>query len=147
MRRKGNAMRTFDLSQEDIELIDEAKKKIISLYEDDKHHVGAAIRMKTGEIISAVHIEAYIGRVTVCAEAIAIGSALSNGYKDFDTIVAVRHPYSDEEDRRIRVVSPCGICRELISDFGPTCFVILDMDGELVKVKIEELIPLKYTRN
>lgn len=49
-------MKTFDLSQEDIELIDEAKKKIISLYEDDKHHVGAAIRMKTGEIISAVHL-------------------------------------------------------------------------------------------
>jgi len=78
-------MKTFDLSQEDLELIDEAKKKIISLYEDDKHHVWAAIRMKTGEIMSAVHIEAYIGRVTVCAEAIAIGSALSNGYKDFDT--------------------------------------------------------------
>ncbi|MBR0591759.1 cytidine deaminase [Bacillus pumilus] len=140
-------METFDLYQEDLELIDEAKKKIISLYEDDKHHVGAAIRMKTGEIMSAVHIEAYIGRVTVCAEAIAIGSALSNGHKDFDTIVAVRHPYSDEEDRKIRVVSPFGICRELISDFEPACFVIIEMAGELVKVKIEELIPLKYTRS
>lgn len=140
-------MKTFDLSQEDVKLIDEAKKKIISLYEDDKHNVGAAVRMKTGEIISAVHIEAYIGRVTICAEAIAIGSALSNGYKNFDTIVAVRHPYSDEEDRSIRVVSPCGICRELISDFGPACFVIIEIDEEMVKVKIEELIPLKYTRS
>lgn len=140
-------MKTFDLSQEDVELIDEAKKKMISLYEDDKHHVGAAIRMKTGEIISTVQTEAYIGRVTVCAEAIAIGSALSNGYKGFDTIVAVRYPYSDEEDRSMKVVSPCGICRELISDFGPACFVILEIDGELVKVKIEELIPLKYTRS
>ncbi|WP_197202503.1 cytidine deaminase [Bacillus safensis] len=102
-------MHTFNLTPKDVELIDEAKKKITSLYEEDKHHVGAAIRMKTGEMISAVHIEAYIGRVTVCAESIAIGSALSNGYKDFDTIVAVRHPYSDEEDRRLRVVSPCGI--------------------------------------
>ncbi|MBR0603771.1 cytidine deaminase [Bacillus safensis] len=140
-------MNTFNLTSKDVELIDEAKKKITSLYEEDKHHVGAAIRMKTGEMISAVHIEAYIGRVTVCAEAIAIGSALSNGYKDFDTIVAVRHPYSDEDDRRLRVVSPCGICRELISDFGPECFVILEIDGELVKVKIGELIPLKYTRS
>ncbi len=78
---------------------------------------------------------------------IAIGSALSNGHKDFETIVAVRHPYSDEEDRRIKVVSPCGICRELISDFGPACLVIIEMNGELVKVKIEELIPLKYTRS
>jgi cytidine deaminase len=59
----------------------------------------------------------------------------------------VRHPYSDEEDRSMRVVSLCGICRELISDFGPACFVILEIDGELVKVKIEELIPLKYTRS
>lgn len=144
---EGDTMNTFDLTPKDVELIDEAKKKITSLYEDDKHHVGAAIRMKTGEMISAVHIEAYIGRVTVCAEAIAIGSALSNSYKDFDTIVAVRHPYSDEEDRRLRVVSPCGICRELISDFGPECFVIIEIGGELVKVKIGELLPLKYTRS
>ncbi|MCY7680288.1 hypothetical protein MH122_15940 [Bacillus pumilus] len=67
--------------------------------------------------------------------------------KDFDTIVAVRHPYSDEDDRRNMVVSPCGISRELISDFGPACFVILEMDEELVTVKIEELILLKYTRS
>lgn len=140
-------MKTFNISQEDLELVEVAKKKIISLYEDDKHHVGAAIRMKTGDIISAVHIEAYIGRVTVCAEAIAIGSAISNGQKDFDTIVAVRHPYSDEVDRSIRVVSPCGMYRELISDYGPECFVLIDIDGELVKTKIGELIPLKYTRN
>ncbi|MDR6681724.1 cytidine deaminase [Bacillus safensis] len=50
-------MHTFDLTPKDVELIDEAKKKIMSLYEEDKHHVGAAIRMKTGEMISAVHIE------------------------------------------------------------------------------------------
>lgn len=99
------------------------------LYEDDKHHVGAAIRTKSGEITSAVHIEAYIGRVTVCAEAIAIGSAISNGQKNFDTIVAVRHPYSDEVDRRIKVVSPCGICRELISDYAPDSFVLLELNG------------------
>ncbi|WP_443146849.1 cytidine deaminase [Paenibacillus sp. OSY-SE] len=85
--------------------------------------MGAAIRTKTREIISAVHIEAYIGRVTVCAEAIAIGSAISSGQKNFDTILAVRHPYSDEVDRNIRVVSPCGICRELISDYASDFFV------------------------
>lgn len=108
-------MKTFPISRQDLELIEAATKKITTLYQDDKHHVGAAIRTKTGDVISAVHIEAYIGRVTVCAEAIAIGSAISNGQKDFDTIVAVRHPYSDEVDRNIRVVSPCGMCRELNS--------------------------------
>ncbi|MEC0665570.1 cytidine deaminase [Priestia flexa] len=139
-------MKVLELNQHDLELIEAAKQKITALYEDDKHHVGAAIRLVTGEIISTVHIEAYIGRVTVCAEAIAIGSAVSNGYKSFDTIVAVRHPYSDEEDRTIRVVSPCGMCRELISDYAPNCYVILEVDGKLVKTTIGELLPLKYTR-
>lgn len=145
--KEGEYMKTFNISQQDLELVGVATEKITMLYADNKHHVGAAIRTKTGEIISAVHIEAYIGRVTVCAEAIAIGSAISNGQKDFDTIVAVRHPYSDEVDRSIRVVSPCGMCRELISDYAPDCFVLIEMNGELVKTTIEELIPLKYTRN
>ncbi|MGG0739864.1 cytidine deaminase [Niallia taxi] len=130
-----------------MELVEIATRKITMLYEDDKHHVGAAIRTKSGEITSAVHIEAYIGRVTVCAEAIAIGSAISTGQKIFDTNVAVRHPYSDEVDRRIKVVSPCGMCRELIADYAPDCFVLLEVNGELVKIMISELIPLKYSRN
>ncbi|TRZ38078.1 cytidine deaminase [Niallia circulans] len=140
-------MKTFPVTKQDIALVEIATKKITMLYKDDKHHVGASIRTKSGEITSAVHIEAYIGRVTVCAEAIAIGSAISNGQNNFETIVAVRHPYSDEIDRRIKVVSPCGMCRELIADYAPDCFVLLELNGELVKIMISELIPLKYSRN
>lgn len=90
-------MKTYPLTENDFNLIDEAKRKITQLYEDDRHHIGAALKTKSGTIVSAVHIEAYIGRITVCAEAIAIGNAVSNGEKFFDTIVAVRHPYSDEK--------------------------------------------------
>lgn len=139
-------METYELTNEDYQLIEAAKEKISSLYEDDKHHVGAAIRTSSGKIVSAVHIEAYIGRVTVCAEAITIGKSISDGEKDFDTIVAVRHPYSDELNRELKVVSPCGMCRELISDYSPNCFVIIELNEEIVKVKITELIPLKYKR-
>jgi len=144
--KEGYSMEKYQLTQEDFELIEAAKEKIISLYEDDKHHVGAAIRIKSGKVVSAVHIEAYIGRVSVCAEAITIGKAISDGDKGFDTIVAVRHPYSDEVNREIKVVSPCGMCRELISDYSPNCFVIIEDKGEIIKVKIHELLPLKYKR-
>lgn len=140
-------MKTFPLTSIDYELIEEAKTKITKLYEDDRHHVGAAIRTKSGNVVSAVHIEAYVGRVTVCAEAIAIGKAISDGEKSFDTIVAVRHPYSDEDERELKVVSPCGMCRELISDYAPDCFIILNVDGEHVKTQIGSLIPLKYSRD
>ncbi|KOO44317.1 cytidine deaminase [Priestia koreensis] len=139
-------MRTYSMTPEDHELVTEAKKIIVARYEDDKHHVGAALRTASGEIVSAVHIEAYVGRITVCAEAIAIGSAISSGKKDFHTIVAVRHPYSDEVNRELSVVSPCGMCRELIADYAPECYVIVEQDGEIIKTQIGELIPLKYTR-
>jgi cytidine deaminase len=139
-------METFPLLEEDYELIEAAKEKIDSLYKEDKHHVGAAIRTETGKIVSAVHIEAYIGRVTVCAEAITIGKAISDEETNFHTIVAVRHPYSDEVNRELNVVSPCGMCRELISDYSPNCFVILELNEEIVKVKISSLLPLKYER-
>lgn len=108
--------------------------------------MGAALKTKSGEIVTAVHMEAYVGRITVCAEAIAIGKAISEGEKEFDTIVAVKHPYSDEINRELKVVSPCGMCRELISDYAEECMVILEVDGEIVKTKISELLPLKYTR-
>ncbi|MGE7603393.1 cytidine deaminase [Peribacillus sp. NPDC097675] len=140
-------MMTYPLQESDYTLIEAASERIKQLYEEDKHHVGAALKTKSGKIVAAVHIEAYVGRITVCAEAIAIGKAISDGEKEFDTIVAVKHPYSDETNRELKVVSPCGMCRELISDYAEDCFVIIEFDGETVKTRISELLPLKYTRS
>lgn len=39
-------MKIFNTTKEDIELVEVATQKITMLYEDDKHHVGAAIRTK-----------------------------------------------------------------------------------------------------
>lgn len=131
---------------EDQTLIAAAKEIITRRYEWERHHVGAALRTKTGEIFTAVHVEANMGRITVCAEAMVIGKAISEGYKEFDTIVAVRHPDPDSDEREIKVVSPCGMCRELIVDYGVDCKVIVPKDGELVKYEITELLPLRYTK-
>lgn len=139
-------MNTYPATTEDKELIEAASTKIKLLYKENHHHVGAALRTLSGEIVSAVHVEAYVGRVTVCAEAIAIGSALSDGHEGFETIVAVRHPHSDEQNQDLTVVSPCGMCRELISDYAPNCYVLLQIDGKIVKTTISELIPYKYSR-
>ncbi|AKG36170.1 cytidine deaminase [Paenibacillus durus] len=134
------------LEKADLELIEVAQNTIKKLYKDGKHHIGAAIRTKTGKIYSAVHLEAYIGRVSVCAEAIVIGKAISEGESDFDTIVAVRHPDPTQKEQKIEVVSPCGICRELISDYGTETQVILKGTDNYIKKKIHELLPDKYIR-
>ena len=114
------------------------KKPIASSSSDLKrnyHHVGAALRTKSGKIFSAVHLEAYVVRVAVCAEAIAIGIVAAEGDTEIETIVAVDH--------RCQVVSPCGICRELISDYAPGCKVIITEEESLT---INELLPRKYQR-
>lgn len=136
----------YEISIEDQTLIASAGEMIKKRYEWGRHHVGAALRTKTGEIFTAVHVESSLSRVTVCAEAMVIGKAISEGYKEFDTIVAVRHPDPDHADREIKVVSPCGMCRELIADYGEDCKVIVALEGVLSKVDIAELLPMRYVR-
>lgn len=135
-----------EITQEDQQLVEAARDTIKRLYVFERHHVGAAVRTKTGEVFTAVHLEANVGRVAVCAEAMAIGKAISEGFNDFDTIVAVLHPDPDNENREIRVVSPCGMCRELLGDYGPQINVILPDGGDLRKCAVSDLIPFKYQR-
>ena len=84
----------------------------------------------------------------VCAEAVALGRAATEaGDTDVDTIVAVYHPAPDAADRAVRVVAPCGMCRELIADYAPAARVLVPGDGgEPVARRVAELIPGKYAR-
>src|SRR5690625_3363628 len=99
------------LNEKDVELIEEAKKVIEKNYRYGRHHIGSAIRTSTGRIFSAVHVEANVGRITVCGEAMAIGKSISEGEHEFDTIVAVDHPHPHENIEKCWVVASCGMCR------------------------------------
>jgi cytidine deaminase len=138
-------MQSLDLTPQDHELIQHAKAVIARLYRTDHHHVGAALRASSGRIITAVHVEANVGRITVCAEAMAIGKAISEGEQTLETIVAVRR--DDSDPNLFYVVSPCGMCRELINDYMPDATVLCVEDGELKKVAASDLLPGKYTRD
>lgn len=118
------------------QLISEAKNVITKRYKKDIHEIGCALITNKGNIYKAVHLEANVGRVAVCAEAIAIGMAAADGDTNISMIVAVNN--------RGDIVSPCGICRELISDYSKDCLVIMP-NGETKQ--IEELLPQKYTRS
>src|ERR1700740_897356 len=109
--------------------------------------VGAARRTRAGRVIPGVNIDAYIGRIAVCAEAIAIGRAITeSGDHGIETIVAVRHPKHDGPGN-IPVVSPCGLCPELIHDYDAKARVIVPDNGRTPKVvTIGELLPNKYKR-
>ena len=135
------------LSEKDKELIAAAIDAIRPRYRNRWQEVGAAMRTRDGRIVTGVNIDAYIGRIAVCAEAIAIGRAITEtGDRGIETIVAVRHPKPDEPGD-IAVVSPCGICRELIHDYDANARVIVPDNGREPKVAtIGELLPNKYRR-
>ncbi len=122
----------------DEELINVARELIAARFKQGYHHIASALRTTSGRIYTGVHVEAYVGRIAVCAEAIALGAAATAGDTSIETIVAV--------NELGEVVSPCGMCRELISDYAPEACVVILRSGQPVKVPVMELLPEKYSR-
>jgi cytidine deaminase len=135
------------LSDADRALVEAASDAIRRRYRYDWQEVGAALRTRSGKIFAGVSLDAYLGRMAVCAEAVALGQAITvAGEFGIDTIVAVRHPPPDESDRPIAVVSPCGACRELIWDYDRNASVIVPGPNGPESVGIGKLLPNKYSR-
>lgn len=135
------------LTDRDRDLVTRAIEAIRSRYRDDWQEVGAALISRNGTIFTGVNLDAYVGRMAVCAEGVALGRMVTEiGANGIDTIVAVRHPRPHEPDQSIRVVAPCGSCRELIHDYDAKARVIVPgPDGPEV-VAIADLLPNKYFR-
>ena len=126
------------LQEKDYELIAEAKKAIRLNYDQEKenHTVGAAIRCKNGKVYVGVNVYSLHG---ACAEQVAMGTAITNGERDFDTVVAVRGKKGEE------IIPPCGNCRQILHDYMPNCDVIISVDGKPRKIKAKELLPFSYS--
>lgn len=134
------------LSPADQELLAAATDFIRTRYVENRHHIGAAVRGASGRVYLGLHLDTYVGRCSVCAEAVALGAALSAGETKIDTIVSVRHPRPKELHAEPKVVSPCGICREMLTDFAPGSAVIMSRGDDLVRIPVGELLPEKYRR-
>lgn len=126
------------LTNEDLELIAKAQKVIQSNYDQvhQNHTVGAAVRCKNGKIYVGVNVYSLHG---ACAEQVAIGTAITDGERDFDVMVAVRGKEGEE------IIPPCGNCRQILHDYMPDCEIIVPVCGELKKIKAEELLPFSYS--
>ena len=125
-----------ELNSLDYKLIEKAKEVIKKNYDgiNFNHTVGSALRCKDGSIYLGINVYSVHG---ACVEQIALGKALTEGKREFDTIVAV----NGENDE---IMSPCGNCRQIFSDYIPDCYVIINTNNGLKKVKAIELIPYAY---
>ncbi len=125
-----------ELSEVDYQLIEKAKEAIRKNYDGIKfnHTVGSAVKCCDGSVYVGVNVYSVHG---ACAEQVALGSAITEGKRQFDTIVAVNGENGE-------IMSPCGNCRQILSDYAPDCYVIISAGGALKKVKAKELIPYSY---
>ena len=130
------------MDERDRELIDRARAIIRSAFRDARHKVGSAVRMRSGRVYTAVNLDTHVGRIAVGAEAVALGKAVSEGEDEIETIVAVLQV--SPEDETPMLASPCGMCREMISDYGARAKVIVQTDNGPESLPISELLPLKF---
>ncbi len=119
------------------ELVAAARALAETGYVLGRHQMFAALRTRSGRTYLGSHVEAGNGRMTLCAEAVAIGAAATGLDADVALIVAVTESG--------QIVAPCGMCRELIRDYGSEARVILQGPSGLEVVGIAELLPRKYS--
>ena len=131
-------MEIYPIGEKDKELIETALQVLASNFDDGvyNHTVGCAVLCKNGNIYKGVNCDGIHGS---CAEYITLGMAISNGEREFDTIVAVH------EKTKNCVFSPCGNCRQMLFQYCPDIKVILNDDnGNLIKVKAKDLLPFAW---
>jgi cytidine deaminase len=116
---------------------------IAKCYVPGRHQIGAAILDDTGEIHLGVHIEAMVGRASICAEAVALGLSRLAGNASLIAVASVRYPKPNEGDAA-RLVPPCGLCREVLLDYAPELVAIIDIDGIACRTLLADLLPHKY---
>jgi cytidine deaminase len=99
-----------------------------------KFRVGAAVMTKSGKIYTGCNIENSSYSLTVCAERTALFKAVSEGEKKFLALVIS----TDVND----FISPCGACRQVISDLAGDINIILTNGvGKTKIMKMKDLLP------
>lgn len=112
----------------------EAKEKAYVPYSN--FHVGAALITENDEIYTGCNIEIASYSPTICAERTAIFKAISEGQKKIKAIAIV----GDND-----FTYPCGVCRQVIREFGKDAHVIIaNSEEDYREYKLEDLLPHSF---
>ena len=102
-----------------------------------KCKVGAALETVGGTVVSGCNIENATYGLTMCAERVAMFTALSQGHRRFRRIAVVANTAA--------ATPPCGACRQILWEFGGDLDVILaNPRRELARYRLSELFPVPF---
>lgn len=125
------------MSRSPEELVDIASRAVSNCYcPYSQYHVAAVIEDSRGVCHTGVNVENASYGLTVCAERIAVFTAVSSGSTEFRKIL-IHSPDGKPY--------PCGACREVLSEFCPPDFpVLISYNGQIDRVTIGELLPHRF---
>ena len=105
-----------------------------------KFKVGAALLTKDGRIFRGANIENAAYGLCMCGERNAIFNAYMHGVKKDDIEALAIVADTDEP------VSPCGSCRQVISELFPKdgLIILFNLKGNIKETNIKELLPFSF---
>lgn len=115
-------------------LINDAMQAREQAYVPYSHYpVGAALVTPSGAVYTGCNIEIASYGATVCGERTAVFKAVSEGEREFAAVAVVTS----------NGAAPCGICRQVLYEFGPEMIVIMvDTDGHVTwEGPLTDLLP------
>jgi cytidine deaminase len=112
-----------------------ARERAVAPFSNFK--VGAALETADGTVITGCNIENATYGLTICAERVAMFTALSAGHRQFTRIAIV----ADTE----APTPPCGACRQILWEFGGDLQITLaNLQRETGRHTLKELLPLPF---
>ncbi|MEO5720152.1 MAG: cytidine deaminase [Chthoniobacterales bacterium] len=109
-----------------------ARNAAYARYSDFK--VGAALLTKRDKLYLGCNVENISFGLTMCAERVAVGAALTDGSDDFCLIAII----ADSKEP----VMPCGACRQVLAEFNPSLRIVSStLRGQTADFRLDELLP------
>lgn len=134
-------------------MTDEKKRELYALAEEARGRsyspysgvsVGAALLTDSGRIYIGSNVENAAYSPSVCAERVAIFKAVSEGERRF---VAIAVAGGRSGERSADCFSPCGVCRQVLSEFCDGELEVILREGESVTShRLDGLLPLAFNK-
>lgn len=96
-------------------------------------HAGAVLEAVDGTLIEGANVEFGSYGLTICAERTALAKAVTDGHRSFRRAGVARADGLP--------ISPCGMCRQSLAEFGLDMMVVYRSPGGIVERPLRELLP------
>lgn len=131
------------MEKELIKLALEARKNAYAPYSN--YLVGASVLTESGRMYTGCNIENASYGATNCAERTAIFKAVSEGERSIKAICIAGGKRGEAPSS---YAYPCGMCRQVISEFGndETKIIVANSETDFKVYSLKEILPFAFTK-